>query len=589
MFGFTVRNGHAAAARGLPPPARSGSIEVAAPGTPALAGAEAEVVRSLEQIPPHNVVLTGTDSRAVMRVPRMLERHLCAIELSGGRRALILYDADGRREVRELLIALRTRLVGEGYATSEARAAPEIIRLLLDNYYSRMGRDEEGRSTVSPSQAKQLFESWVDYAEREGATDLHIEIKGNQAIVKVRVHGELEEIQDGHHGHYTAHMAESAVGWAYNNGSGKGSNSGSQFTSTENLYCMVNPRPVRTRQIALRFQSLRGQYGPKIICRLLNVDLNQPTLSYEELGYAESHCRTLRMASRIGQGFVIFSGITGSGKTTTLKTFIETHPGNAKAAFYSIEDPVEYPLSNVHQINLQRDLIDRAGSAAKYSEVVAALMRGDPDGVLMGEIRDPASAIAGQQIVVTGHMAAATVHAHLLSGIVPRLTDEEIGMSRQTLTNPNVLTLLVYQALVPVLCPACKVPASAYPTDLADTEHVHEVLRLLGERFRIGAAGLCFRSLRGCPACRGRGTTGLTVVAEMLMPDRAWLDLIRAGRDYEAVEHFRGGSDGALRSADMTGKTVFEHTLWKALEGQVDPRQCERFDAFSRFDVRCRS
>src|SRR5690606_30875448 len=147
----------------------------------------------------------------------------------------------------------------------------------------------------------------------------------------------------------------------------------------------------------------------------------------------------------IGQGFVIFSGITGSGKTTTLKTFIETHPANAKAAFYSIEDPVEYPLANVHQINLQRDLIDRVGSAAKYSEVVAALMRADPDGVLMGEIRDPASAIAGQQIVVTGHMAAATVHAHLLSGIVPRLTDEEIGMSRQTVTNPNVLTLLVYQ------------------------------------------------------------------------------------------------------------------------------------------------
>ena len=231
---------------------------------------------------------------------------------------------------------------------------------------------------------------------------------------------------------------------AFNNASGAGTNSESQFGAGDNAYCMITPRHIGTQQIALRYQSLRGQHGPKVVCRLLNVDLEQPTRTYEELGYSESHCDLLRHAAHIPAGFLLFAGITGSGKTTTLKTYIETHPQNGSAAFYSIEDPVEYPLRGVHQINLQRDLIDRAGSAAKYAEVVAGLMRADPDGVLMGEIRDPASAISGQQIVETGHMAAGTVHAHLISSISPRLKNDEIGMSRQTLTNPMTGTTSVH-------------------------------------------------------------------------------------------------------------------------------------------------
>ncbi|MFX8031949.1 ATPase, T2SS/T4P/T4SS family, partial [Acinetobacter baumannii] len=79
----------------------------------------------------------------------------------------------------------------------------------------------------------------------------------------------------------------------------------------------------------------------------------------------------------------------------------------------------------------------------------------DPDAVFIGEIRDRASASAAQQIVETGHMSMGTVHAHLVSGIIPRLTNDQIGMSRQVLTAPNMLSLLVYQALGPKNCPHC--------------------------------------------------------------------------------------------------------------------------------------
>jgi general secretion pathway protein E len=89
----------------------------------------------------------------------------------------------------------------------------------------------------------------------------------------------------------------------------------------------------------------------------------------------------------------------------------------------------------------------------------------------------------------------------------------------------------------------------------------------------------------GCSHCKERGTIGQTVAAEMMMPDEVWCKYIREGNDAEALAYWRLTSDGNLNSDNMDGKTVFEHTLWKALQPtrQVDVRQCQRFDNFPRF------
>lgn len=87
----------------------------------------------------------------------------------------------------------------------------------------------------------------------------------------------------------------------------------------------------------------------------------------------------------------------------------------------------------------------------------------------------------------------------------------------------------------------------------------------------------------GCSQCRRRGTVGQTVVAEMMMPDNDWLRLIRDSKDTEAAAHYRSSSDRNLLSGNMDGKTVFEHTLFKASQGTVDVRQCSRFDVWSRY------
>lgn len=541
----------------------------------------------LSDLPAFSRILTDGSAGSVMRLSGTIEKHLCAIE-TGVKRCIILYDAENVALIKPFVSQLRGKLISEQFTfeQSEIACGGHVIEQLMENSKVR-NEGEEVREDhgISPSKAREIFESWVALAVQEKATDIHIQVVNSIAEVKLRVDGELELLRDQQGGVYTPLQAERAVAWAYNNASGRGSNSNSQFTPGENLYCMIAPREVGGKRVAMRYQSMRGWAGIKVVCRLLYVDIDAPTLTYDQLGYSPSQIKQLRSASQTPSGTVIFSGVTGSGKTTTLKTFVETHPDNGKEAFYSIEDPVEYPLRGVHQIPIQRDLLDRAGSNAKYAEVVAGLMRADPGCVLMGEIRDPATAISAQQIVETGHMACGTVHAHLVSGIVPRLTNDEIGMSRDVLTNPNILTLLVYQALVPKMCPHCKINGAQYLPSMNDADHVFEVLDILESRFGLGREKFFFKRKGGCPQCKRRGTAGLTVVAEILTPDRKWLNLIRQSKDYEAMMYYRSKSDRDFESPNMTGKTVFEHAIYKALTGDIDPRNCERFDSFERFEI----
>lgn len=560
------------------------------------------LIDRLEKVPQHVSLLSAGHAKSLIRLGGRLEGAIVVLE-TAPQRAAILVDPDlPQAELTDALRLIRNKLNVANYAPDApifaCRAA--VIAALLEEHRARLG-DRDDDEALSRSKARELWDRIIEIGVLHGATDFHFHIVRNQARVQIRVDGELEALPDGQDGLYLASQIQRAVGWAFSNQSQNAANSASLYNKDLNLYTMIKPRTIAGRQISLRYQHLVGAFGPKTVCRVLHTDGDAPTLSFEALGYDASHIQIWRDVARTASGMILIAGTTGSGKTTALKTFIESHPGNGASAFYSLENPIEYPLKGVHQVPFQIDLLDKADSANQYAEVIASLMRSDPDGVLIGEIRDPASAMAAQQLAETGHLAAATVHAHLLSGIIPRLTDAEIGMSRQVLTNPNMLALLAYQALVPRLCKACHIPAtdasqlahvrrSSNVGDDADADavtaqHIDVILRQLETRFGLAREHFHFKRQGGCPACRGRGTKGLTIVAEMWIPDRQWLDCIRRGDDHAAVRHYRSFADGRVDSGDMRGKTVFEHALYKAYLGQIDPRDCERFDSFLRFQT----
>jgi general secretion pathway protein E len=573
-------------------------------------GSGSLLIDKFDLVPGFSALLTK-GLKAVARLHPEIEPYMAAIE-TGPRRAVILYCPQAAQRNKDVMIkavaGLRAKLVAAGYALPDGGDMPaksEVIRLLYTDHHQRNGAAGSTADAKVKSQAKNRFMSWLDIAVRERATDIHVQVTNARTLVQLRVDGELELLKDDRNGVYTESEGMEAIAWPFNSAAAKGSNSQAQWDATRNLYCMTEPRTVGRSSVVLRYQSLRGHLGPKMIARILNVDLQAPTLTYDQLGYAPSQRQLLQDVATVPSGFVLFAGVTGSGKTTTLKTFVETHPGQGNMAMYSIEDPVEYPLRGVHQIVLQRDLTDVEGSLRQYNETVASLLRSDPDVVIVGELRDLASARAGQQIVETGHMALGTVHAHLISGIIPRLTNEEIGMSRDVLTHPNMLSALCYQALVPKLCPHCRLtyaqvlqqlrdsgsfvvdskPLTSAGSALEELDLIIQVHQAIDERFKVSTEGLRFRNHAGCERCNHRGTSGVTVVAEMIIPDRRWLELTRGGHDYEAMMYYRQMSDGQFDSPDMTGKTVLEHTLFKALNGIVDPRNCQRFDSLKRFDL----
>ena len=188
------------------------------------------------------------------------------------------------------------------------------------------------------------------------------------------------------------------------------------------------------------------------------------------------------------------------------------------------------------------------------------------------------------QIAETGHLAMGTVHAHLISNIIPRLTNDQIGVSRQALTRPQHLESAGLPGAGAQAVPLLRIADGdrALRRD-ADAREIEQTLR---RRFGLATARLRWRRPEGCAACHGRGTFGKTIVAEMLQPDRVWLRHVRNNDDDAALQHFRAAGDRQFDSADIGRQDPCSSTaLYKALQGEIDVRNCEEFDGFERFEI----
>lgn len=535
---------------------------------PGLKPPEDAVIRSMADVPKFIKALS-IGEHCTIKLAAADQSAIIVLD-TGGQCAVILIDVD-----RKTLDTgyVRGQLISAGYKDTVIYWAEQ--KILQDITAEVVNKASSRQSTKNEFVA--VLQDWMEYAHQNGATDIHMRCQGNLGIVRFRVDGELEEMRASNKGVYTAEFLKNTMAALFNSEQERKSGSKSIFNPDSFLYCMI-PYSHQGREMKLRFQSLKGNKGPAATLRILNTDPNYPIRSYEELGYAPSHIKNQWEPTQAAtSGAIIVAGVTGSGKSTTGQRIMSGYPSGLSKI--TIEDPVEYPIPNAHQIPIQRDLANTKESQSKYREVVASIMRSDPDIVMLGEVRDTDSAQTMMQLAESGHVALTTLHAHLITTIVPRLVNPEVGLTRQALTAPNILTLLVYQALSPILCPECAMTTAQAKSADAEAARVASQVHELG----LSSDVLRWKRPTGCAHCKQRGTVGLTVVAEMMMPDEPWLDLIRVGEDAKALRLWRLTSDGNLESENMDGKTVFEHALWKAMQGQIDVRQCERFQSFYRF------
>lgn len=200
---------------------------------------------------------------------------------------------------------------------------------------------------------------------------------------------------------------------------------------------------INNNKLDIRVSILPTLHGEKIVLRLLGSDASH--LSIEKLGFSASELERYNLAVRKPNGIILISGPTGSGKTTTLYATLK-QLNKPTANILTIEDPIEYTLDGINQVQLKEDI------GLTYSEALRTFLRQDPDIIMLGEIRDAQTAQMAIRAALTGHLVLSTIHTNSAWGTISRLID--MGVPEYLLA--NTLNLSVAQRLVRTLCPQCK-------------------------------------------------------------------------------------------------------------------------------------
>jgi type II secretory ATPase GspE/PulE/Tfp pilus assembly ATPase PilB-like protein len=281
------------------------------------------------------------------------------------------------------------------------------------------------------------------------------------------------------------------------------------------------------------------------------------------LGFTNDQCNIFEFLTR-RTGLTIISGPTGHGKSTVLKHIMECMTDrNPEKAYFSIEDPAEYPLRGVRQVKVKSS--DQYNRAKEYENAIAGAMRSDPDVLMIGEIRYAEAAQAAIDAALTGHAVWATLHANNAFGIIPRmvsiLTSLNIINPLEMLCDQNVLAGLEYQRLIPILCPKCKLKFAKLSSDEKRHYMPEDVLKRINRAFGDNVDTIYIRGT-GCEHCKRRGFIGQTVAAEIVDTDQQILTYLRSNEISKAYDYWL---------SQKNGKSYVDHAKELILDGIIDP------------------
>lgn len=417
-------------------------------------------------------------------------------------------------------------------------------------------------ATADEAPLHRLFDEIAYTAYSRGASDIHLTSTFGRAFIKFRVHGNLEHYADMSVDKMGALMAS-----AYNTLVERGSTKGG-YNAADQQDGLIE-RSYAEGLIRFRYNHMPlAPNGVDHTLRIIPIGVDQKRKTMETLGYSVDQCDALDRAFANRGGMILFAGTTGSGKSTTmankLMEIAERHEGKK---IRTIEEPVEYRIVGAYQTPVKRI----KGDSSDFLNVMRAALRADPDILGVGEIRDIHTAELAIHAVRSGHLCVSSIHAESSLGVYDRLAG--MGVPRADLSAINLVAGFVYQALVPVLCPHCKVPSREAA---AEARHKKLMRRLsaVSEDWEESMDQVFFARPGGCGKCSGRGVVGRTVAAEFHRPTPGMLDAIRQQNPVRLYEANRMQAAGRPRG-DMTGRDAMEHAVFKMFTGIVCPSHVE--------------
>lgn len=475
---------------------------------------------------------------------------LCA---SDEERKFVCLLSDGQlliaqgQTMNSFVLSYCARLVHLGHAF---HAVPVPIETIGKHYQAATRSQTDTEHTKMQHGAKELLTA----ACEAQASDIHIRVKRLGTEVYFRVHNDLERI-----GGYTREYGERLLATLY----------GAMTSVSDNAYkpterqdaSIADPDKLPEQLIGVRIATAPTSDGSLMVMRLLYSGAGRMQ-DLRSLGFSAQQIAALHALQESPIGMNLISGPSGSGKSTTLQRVLlgQLEHSDGRHHVITVEDPVEYPIAGAVQTPVT-NAASEDERARLFSLAIANAMRLDPDTIMIGEIRDRPSAQSALRAAMTGHQVWSTVHANSAIGIIDRL--EDLGLPLRMVADPSIITALISQRLVKLLCPHCKEPLTASLDRHRRSPALIARLRtVLGDTIE----NACIAG-PGCPHCCGRGTIGRTVLAEVITPDERFFAFVRATDKAAAIRYWL---------TDLGGITMSEHAVEKVREGLVDPMMAEQ-------------
>jgi general secretion pathway protein E len=343
---------------------------------------------------------------------------------------------------------------------------------------------------------------WLwSYAFEQRASDIHLEPKRDAGIVRFRIDGVLHQV----------YQVPAVVMIAMT----------ARIKLLGRMDVIEKRRPqdgrIKTKthsgqEVELRLSTLPTAFGEKLVMRIFDPEVVVKTLP--ELGFPPEDAQRWDALTKRPHGIILVTGPTGSGKTTTLYTTLKAL-ATSEVNVCTVEDPIEMVEAAFNQMQVQ------PGIDLSFADGVRALMRQDPDIIMVGEIRDLETAEMAIQAALTGHLVLSTLHTNDTASSVMRLL--ELGVPYYLLE--ATLIGIMAQRLVRTLCPHCKAP---------DGELKDDVWNSIGGAWKIPKPATVYRPI-GCPECRQTGFRGRTGLYELVSVTEDFARLIQEETDLNAL------------------------------------------------------
>lgn len=479
--------------------------------------------------------------------------HSGALEASQQERKLLCLLADGRllvvagQERNPHVLSYAGRLERLGHPYHAVASGIDVI-YRLNRLQGGVPEERHQEHTMMQVTAKDL----LNKACRSRASDIHLRVRKTCTEIYFRIHNDLVPV-----GGQTREYGERLLATLYG---AMTSVSDSSYKPTERQDAAIADRDKLPPALyGVRIATVPTSDGSVMVLRLLYNDAGD-NIDLRPLGFSELHAAALQRLKEQPVGMTIISGPTGSGKSTTLQRVLqgEILEADGKLHVLTIEDPVEYPIEGAVQT-----AVTNAGDEEERSRAFAAAisnaMRLDPDTIMIGEVRDRATAQNALRASMTGHQVWTTVHANSALAIVDRLLD--LGLPASLVADHAVVTGLISQRLVKKLCACCKRPLAQHLDALTPAQ-----LARVRQAVSPTLEGVCVTG-SGCAACGGHGTVGRTVVAEIIIPDDRFFRLVRQGEKTAALAYW---------IEELGGRTMLDHAIEKVAAGELDPGMAEK-------------